>query len=221
MTRPTRTSYSALTTFEECPLSYKLYYMEKIDTPAGAAADRGTRLHKICERYLKGEIDERALPLDFVSIKQDLRIAKELGAKAEEVWLINENWLPQIEEDETTRFKAVVDIHYVQDDELHIWDLKTGKRMKEHEDQLQVYAAIGLSVYPHVKKVTVKGLYLDGFDNVAHYSQAMKPFLQKAWQDRWNTLFQNESWEPTPGPVACRWCSYPKLGLCDSPWARK
>ena len=37
--KPSRTSYSALTKFEECPLKYKLSYIDGINYAAGAAAD--------------------------------------------------------------------------------------------------------------------------------------------------------------------------------------
>lgn len=221
MSRPTRTSYSALTTFEDCPLSYKLAYLDKIDTPAGAAADRGSRLHKACERFIKGEIPDKALPLDFVNVKSLLKEAIALGAKAEEVWLVDHNWHPQTAENESTRFKAIVDIHFLIDDELHIWDLKTGRQSSDYDDQLNAYAAMGFAVYPHVNRVFVKALYLDGFGNQASFHKAMKPYIQDAWQQRWEALFRNEQWDPTPGPIACKWCSYPSLGLCDSKWSRK
>lgn len=221
MTRPTRTSYSALTTFEACPLAYKLSYLDKIDTPSGAAADRGTRLHKACERFINGEIEAKMLPLDFAMIKGFLVDAKHAGAKAEEAWLVDHNWNYQEVENGDTRFKAVVDIHYVIGDELHIWDLKTGRKSSDYDDQLNAYATMGFSRYPDIARVYVKALYLEGFDNQAATHRAMLPYMRRAWEERWQKLFLNESWEPTPGPIACRWCSYPSMGLCDSKWSRK
>lgn len=221
MTRPTRTSYSALTTFEECPLSYKLGYLDKIVTPSGAAADRGTRLHLACERYLKGEIPHEKLPIDFFSVKQFLMEAKEKGAKAEEVWLVDHSWNYQEVEDADTRFKAVVDIHYVEDGVLHIWDLKSGKNYPEHADQLEAYAVMGFSKYPDTQAVQVKALYLDQFGHHAVFQPALLPFLRLKWQDRWEKLFAEKEWAPTPGPIACKWCHYAKMGYCSSPWARK
>ena len=221
MDKPTRTSYSALTTYEECPLAYKLGYIDKISTPSGAAADRGTRLHLACERFLLGEIDSPKLPIDFYAIKQFLIEAKEHGAKAEEVWLIDNEWNLQPEEDNTTRFKAVVDIHYVEGDVLHIWDLKTGKSYPEHADQLEAYAVIGFSAYTGINSVQVKALYLDQFGHHAVYQRALATYLRKKWQERWSKLFVEKEWSPTPGPNACRWCHYAKMGYCDSPWARK
>ena len=221
MSRPTRTSYSALTTYEDCPLSYKLGYIDKISTPSGAAADRGTRLHLACERFLLGEIPAEKLPINFYAIKQYLVEAKAKGAKAEAVWLIDHEWNMQDEEDAATRFKAVVDIHYVEDGVLHIWDLKTGQSYPEHADQLEIYAVIGFSAYPDVESVQVKALYLDQFGHHAVTNRAFAPFLRKKWQERWEKLFAEKEWNPTPGPNACRWCHYAKMGFCDSPWARK
>ena len=221
MRRPTRTSYSALSTYENCPRSYALYYLEGHDTEAGPAANRGTRLHLACERFLRDEIPYEKLPIEFIHIRDELAMMKSLGAKAEEVWLVDEHWSIQEAEDHTTRYKAVVDIHYLVGDTLHIRDLKTGRAYPEHADQLQSYAACGAAKYPHVKDIIVAPLYLEGIGPGVTYSIAIVPFLQNLWRERWDKLFAEAEWPANPSPEACRYCDYVKMGLCDSPWGRK
>lgn len=216
-----RTSYSGLTTYENCPLSYKLSYMDGIRTPSGAAADRGTRLHLSCEKYLKGELPEERLPLEFETIKPALATYKGLGAKAEEVWLTSISWGYQEVEDETTLFKAIVDIHWTEDKTLHIRDLKSGRKYPEHDDQLQLYAAMGFSRYPDAVEVVVGALYLEGMGDSASFRRTIADPLQERWSDRALKLAEEREWKANPGPVACRWCSYAKMGYCDSPWGRK
>lgn len=214
--KPTRTSFSALTTFEACPLSYKLYYMDGHKSEAGAAAQRGTRLHTACERYLKGEIELQKLSIDFLQIKSQLHIMKELKAKAEEVWLIRDDtWEFQDEESPETSFKAIVDIHYVVSKTLFIRDLKSGRRYPEHDDQLQAYALCGMLRYPEVDNVDVGALYLEGPAPSTVYPRAMLPHLQTFWKGRWDLLFNATEYPATPSRDACYFCNYPKMGLCD------
>lgn len=217
MSRPTRTSFSALTTYESCPLSYKLYYFDNHKTEGGAAAQRGTRLHTACERFLKGEIEEAALTSDFRNIRGHLNMFKDLKAEAEQVWLCDGEGNYQEEENEHTRFKAVVDIHYLIGDVLFIYDLKTGRQYPEHADQLQSYAMLGMMRYPNATRVEVAGLYLEGVGHTTHYPREMLPHLLEYWKGRWNILFDAEEFPPTPSLDACRWCDYrkSKMGLCE------
>ena len=217
MTRPTRTSFSALTTFEACPLSYELHYMGGHRSEAGPAAQRGTRLHTACERFIKGEIELQQLSIDFFKIKAQLHIMKECGAKAEEVWLVSDDpWGMQDVEDGNTRFMAIVDLHYVIGPTLFVRDLKTGRRYPEHDDQLQAYALAGLMKYPEVENVDVGALYLEGPAPSTVYPRAMLPHLQAFWKGRWELLFQAEEFPATPSQDACRYCKYPQMGLCDT-----
>jgi len=214
--KPTRTSYSAMTTFESCPKSYALYYLEGHKTEAGAAANRGTRLHTACERFLKGEIELQQLSIDFFQIKAQLHIMKECGAKSEEVWLLSDDpWALQEVEDDTTRFKSIVDIHYVIGETLFIRDLKSGRRYPEHDDQLQGYALVGFHRYPEVTQVDVAALYLEGPAPSMVYPRAMLPHLQTFWKGRWDIVLGAEEYPATPSQDACRYCKYPKMGLCD------
>ncbi len=46
-------SFSRLDTFERCPLSYKLRYIDKVPEIKGTALDTGSKVHEVIERYLK------------------------------------------------------------------------------------------------------------------------------------------------------------------------
>lgn len=215
--RPTRASYSSITTYEACPLSYKLYYLDGHKTEGGSAAARGTRLHTACEKFLKGEIDHTKLSLDFRAIKGQLSIMKDLGAKAEEEWNCDQQWNFQPAEDDTTLIKAFVDIHYVMGKELTIFDLKTGKPYPEHFDQLQLYTVMGFSRYPEVQTITVAPLYLDGPVPPTTYTRPILPHLQDFWKTRARAPVEAQEFPATPSGEACRWCDYKKSkgGQCE------
>lgn len=215
--KPTRTSFSALSTFEECPKRYEISYLHGVENKVGAAAERGTRLHLACERFLKNEIPIQKLPLDFKRIREELEKYRLVNAKAEEVWLCTHDGTYQEVEDEHTRFKAVVDIHYRFGDKLIIRDLKTGQSYPEHDDQLQAYALLGFSRYPDVKEVIVAPLYLEGLGSEKTYTVDDRPYLLAFWQVRWGNLFAATEYPANPAPKTCRWCSYraSKGGPCD------
>lgn len=213
-----RTSYSALSKYEECPLKYKLSYIDYIKYSSGPAAARGTRLHTGCERFLKGEIPATALTVDFMKIRPILERIKELGAKAEEIWLIRDDtWEYQAEETPETTFKAIVDIHWIEDDILHIRDLKTGRPHASHYTQLEVYAVLGFSRYPEVKEIVVAPLYLEGEGDKAHYTKGLEPFIRQFWKEKWDKLYGATEFPATPSNNACQFCSYKKSkgGECE------
>ena len=57
-------SYSRLTRFEQCPLSFKLHYIEKRQAEPGIALRFGKLVHAVLERLLREVIDEeRSGPL--------------------------------------------------------------------------------------------------------------------------------------------------------------
>jgi CRISPR/Cas system-associated exonuclease Cas4 (RecB family) len=216
--RPTRVSFSAISTYETCPASYKFYYLDGIkDARPKPAAERGTRLHTACERFLKGEIELEKLSIDFRKIKPALVQLREYQAVAEEVWMVDINWNYQLEEDANTLIKGVVDIHYIIGDVLFIYDLKTGRKYPEHDDQLQLYAAMGAAKYPRVNYVLVAGLYLEGMGHPTSYTIELMPHLVDFWRVRALAPLEADEFVPTPSVEACRWCPYKKSlgGPCE------
>jgi putative RecB family exonuclease len=62
--RNTHLSYSRLSRFEQCPLSYRLHYIEKKPAEPGLALRFGKTVHAVLERLLKEVLDdERTGPL--------------------------------------------------------------------------------------------------------------------------------------------------------------
>lgn len=218
--KPTRTSYSALTTFEDCPAKYSYRYLtgEYIDS-SSPATRRGTRLHLACESFLKGALPFANLPIELYPIRDFLSVYKQLGALAEEVWLVDRDWNIQRphEEDEATMIKAVVDIHYAIGDVLYVIDLKSGKEYPEHKDQLQLYSVIGLVKYPQIKEVRASALYLYGAGEVTTYSRDSLEGLKMFWKNRALIQLNANLYPATPSTSACRWCQYAKskAGPCE------
>lgn len=212
MNRPTRVSFSAIDKHETCAAAYKYAYIDGVDDPSGAAAQRGTRLHTACELFLKGKLPPDKLPVDFWRIKPQMLELQKRKAKTEEVWCVDRNWNMVSEIDEENIFiKAIVDIHFTEGrDVLHVKDLKTGRIYPHHVDQLQIYGLIGMSRYPRIKRVKVSGLYVDQGkeDHVAEYDRKMQKLLQHHWTERALAVLQDEEFKANPSEENCQWCSF-------------
>lgn len=221
--RPTRTSFSAINKHETCAASYKFSYIDHIDDPSGAAAQRGTRLHTAGELFLKGKLKPEALPVDYWRVKPIMLKLKEAKAKSEETWCVDRDWRKCLPIDEDVMLvKAIIDIHYFEGkDILHVKDLKTGRIYDDHVDQLQLYGLMGLVHYPRAKEVRVSGIYIDqGREfHEATYPRTMMPYLKKHWTERALKVLQDELFTPNPSEDNCKYCNYNKLrkgGPCEA-----
>lgn len=213
MPKPTYVSYSAISMWETCALQYKFAYVEGLDRPSGPAAARGTRLHKALEKYLKGQLPEEQLPVDFWRIKSTLvRYKEEFKAKSEDYWCALENWKKCSKDHPKVWVKAVLDVRYRIGKTLYIVDLKTGRIYPEHVDQLQIYATLALSRMIDIDKVIVKGLYADeGKEwHEATYPRAMANHLRNYWRDRGNKVLTDEVYMANPKPENCKYCPFNK-----------
>ena len=67
-------SYSRLTRFEQCPLSFKLHYVEKHQAEPGISLRFGKLVHAVLERLLREVVDdERSGPLSPDLMNQRFR----------------------------------------------------------------------------------------------------------------------------------------------------
>lgn len=212
--RPTRTSYSAISTFESCEASYLFgYILATEEYQPGEAASRGIRLHKSGELYLKGELPFEDLPVDYWRVKQEMFNMKNAKAKSEEVICVNRDWKIVPSKGPGVFIKAVVDIHWFERKPqiLHVRDLKTGNIYRaDHIDQLQLYGTMALVKYPRAKEVRVGGLYIDHgkHDCEAVYPRKMLPMLINHWTERALKVLTATEFPPKPSPDNCKYCPH-------------
>lgn len=207
MVKPTRWSYSSITTYESCPAKWYYSYIEQLPYQPSAAMVRGTRLHSDCEGYVKGEI--MVVPFELKKVALRLEDFKQKGAKAEEVWLLDKEWNPTEDQDEAW-IKAIIDVHYLTPGVLNLTDYKSGREYPEHKEQLELYAVIGLCKYPELKRAEYEALYLDGGYTSNHGAVLRGDMLdqkRKNWNARAIRIFEDNTYLPNPGG-ACRWCDY-------------
>ena len=215
MPKPTRWSYSSVSTYEACPAKWKFSYVDNIPWKPSAAMVRGTRLHSMAEEYVNGTLSR--VPHEVSKIGLMLEDLKGKGAQAEAVWMLDSGWAPTLDP-AAAWVKAIVDVHYLDGDTLHVKDYKSGREYPGHAGQLELYGLIGMQVYPAVRRVEVGAVYIDAGNEGAQGSliRAMSPKLIKIWDDKARTMMADETYTPTPGG-ACRWCDFQKAkgGPCD------
>jgi hypothetical protein len=206
--RPTRWSYSSISTYRECPAKWKFSYIDNIPWEASAAMDRGTRMHTMCEDYVLGKITY--VPTEIKRVGPLLQQLQSLGAKAEDVWLLDKDWNAT---DDLSKawVKAIIDVHYVGGDILYVKDYKSGQMYDSHRNQLELYGIMGLMKYPEVKRVETSAVYLDtgheGMDG--SLIRAMLPKTIAKWETDAIKMMSDNDFDPCPGN-ACRWCDYKK-----------
>jgi hypothetical protein len=208
VSRPKRWSYSALSTYNECPAKYAYSYIQNLPWPSSPAMARGTLLHQIAEDYM----NEPAAPVPFELKKVGRTIdgLKQKKAKAEVIWLVNRNWEP-VEDQNEAWVKAIVDVHYFDDVDavLHLHDYKSGREYPSHRGQLELYSILGLLRYPPAQRAESSAIYLDGGFSGSEGSiiRAMLPKLIEKWDGQARRMEMDDDFIANPGG-ACRWCPY-------------
>lgn len=206
--RPTRWSYSSISTYRECPAKWKFSYIDNLPWAASAAMTRGTRMHSMCEDYVNGKITY--VPTEIKRVGPLLQQLNSLGAKSEEVWLLDKDWNATNDQSKAW-VKAIIDVHYVLGDILFVKDYKSGQMYDSHRSQLELYGIMGLKKYPQVKRVETSAVYLDtGHEGMeGSLIHAMLPKTIEKWEKDAIKMMSDNDFEPCPGN-ACRWCDYKK-----------
>lgn len=217
MSKPTRWSYSSLSTYKQCPAKWKFSYIDNIPWPPSAAMARGSRMHLMAEEFVKGVVD-RVHP-EIQKIGPQLLMLKSQGAKAEEVWRLKKDWTPA-EDDGETWIKAIIDVHYVDPEGiLFVKDYKSGQMYDDHREQLELYGLIGLCIHTEAPRVETEAVYMDtGYHGMQ--TSIIRPMVEKMiapWDEAANRMMNDEVHAPNPGS-ACRRCPYSKAkdGPCDN-----
>jgi hypothetical protein len=214
--KPTRWSYSSLSTYEECPAKWKYEYIDGIRPPPSPAMERGTMLHTMCELVLNGESDT---PTELEPIGRLLTRLKANQAKPEKAWRLDNQWKPV---DSGSWLIGIIDVHFFRDGALHIYDFKSGRSYPSHSKQLELYSLIGLSTFPEAPRVEVGAIYIDSgkLQRRRTIERAEAPALVRNWSERAQRMFADEELTATPGS-GCYWCQHKdSMGGGCSAWRK-
>ena len=162
-------SYSALKRFEKC--AYEIYLDRVMKNPKPeivetSPLERGNRVHKAAEAYVKGEgqlVGELGI---FASEFERLKEAYGTGTvQVEDSWWFKRDWSESDWEDPDKWAIIKCDVvEWVSQTHMDVTDWKTGKSFGNevsHDQQMMLYAIAAFMKYAALNTVRVKLGYLD------------------------------------------------------------
>lgn len=223
-------SFSRLQDFERCKFYFKLKHLDKVPEPLRPlppgrteyANDRGTRIHKAAEDYVRGGIE---LVEELSHFRPEFEALRTLHAEGktslEGEWGYDENWMPCAWMSETVWLRVKLDALVLPHDKTGTAiDYKTGKRAGneiKHGEQMALYALATFMRYPELEDLNVELWYVDLPDLVhQRYTRDSAMRNLKKYNERGLKLTASEAWPPNPNQYTCRFCMYgPKgSGVC-------
>lgn len=205
------TSFSALDSFETCPLKHYLTRIEKsVKEPPSEAMMWGNSVHKALEKYLK----------DGTPLKPRMKMyqpyADKLKTKYDDADLLVENQLSVTENfqptgwwDKNGWFRGIIDVAVIRGNKAYVFDWKTGKQ-KDNFDQLMMFAALITSHYPDVEQIHSSFIWLQPKQLTTEtYSQEA---ARKFWAnitpriDKLEKAALHNKWPARPSGLCRKWC---------------
>ena len=200
-------SYSSWSLYKKCPLAYKLRYIDKIPGPKpGPALDRGNRIHKNLELFLKGETSAHEAPGMGEKV---VELRSKPALKVEAPWGFTKKWIPTGWTSRDTWCRMKLDASYSTPDQVIVVDFKTGREYPEHKYQASLYLVGAITHWPEHKRFECQMWYLDrGFMRTYPKDRTLVKNERRWWKQAGKALQADTQYAPTPSRTSCRWCDY-------------
>lgn len=220
-------SFSTFSQYCQCPAKVKYSKILKLAEPTNPAMERGNQIHKLAEKYIKGEIGAR-VPVELKAFAAEFKDLRKKFEKISQSMVIEDSWAMTKAWEETAWndwngcwLRLKLDCAYHADDTtLRIRDWKTGKfraeKNEEYVQQCELYALVALILHDHIERVIPDLVYLDvpctypaaGAEPLV-YTRADIPKLKKTWEKRVKAMMSDTLFAPKPNNL-CGWCHYRK-----------
>jgi PD-(D/E)XK nuclease superfamily len=215
-------SYSVYTQYMKCPLSVCFDKIKKIRIvePPNQHFEKGDRVHKAAEDYIRGTGKAPAVIPELASVKDRLAFFRQARAQVELEWSFTREFQPTswFGKDAWLRVKTDVCLDAVEPPLVHITDWKTGKVYDDHRQQRSLYALAGLQLVELGRlaggskdvKLTAEHLYTDTTQSATeeYGMRDLKP-LKREWAARIGTMMTDTRYPPKTG-FHCRYCKFRK-----------
>jgi hypothetical protein len=221
-TKPISWSFSKLSDFQRCKLSFKIKHIDRIPEPERPlpsgktehANDRGSRIHDNIETYIRGHHDALCPEADkhFGTHIDLLRVLHDEGmVEMEGEWGFDRDWEPAPWDAAWVRMKLDILIR-VSDDEAIIGDWKTGRHFGNevsHANQLNLYAVSTFLRHPELEFITVADYYIDhGVSTERQFTRDQALRFKRAFDSQGKAITDCTDWPANPNKFSCRWCPY-------------
>lgn len=217
------TSFSRLKVYETCPYHAKLAFVDKIpqpvDTSRESPLDRGSRVHDLAEKYIRGTAE---LVHELKNFEKELTTLKQHFTERpkhvllEQMWCFDNAWNTVPDDDfVNTWLRVKLDACWFVDDSQRIAvvvDYKTGKKYGnevKHMEQMQLYQLATFLRFPQVEEVEVELWYFDQNETTpAHFKRKNGLRFLKLFNDRMMAMTTATDFPPRPSLYTCRFCPY-------------
>ena len=223
-------SYSRLSYFKNCPRAYKFKYLDKLKEPkrptiegqTETAAERGSRIHSLCEEVIKTPIKStHSLPPELKKIAQTLKevaSVPESHRYTEQTWYFDDQWVEITEEQaksEGYHILVIIDAFYLDphdSEHAKLIDYKSGKRYgneQKHQRQVLLYALAAFHKFPELNFITSELVYTDlGRVHRKAYNRNTVLAQHNYWDQQINRMRDEDDFEPNPNTSSCMFCSW-------------
>lgn len=223
-------SHSRLSDYEQCPLKFKLKYLDKepnfqIDNANKSIhLVRGENVHKALENYVNKRKDGN--PADSISSSNLQEVNKTApliekyismfgidNVHPERQICINSSWMQETWFSKNAFYRAIMDLICIGPTTAFIGDYKTGKftdyTPKSGYGQLELSSAIALSIFD-VEKVNNAYLYVDHKQVVAkEYEQKDRIRLVEHFEAKHLQVNEEVNFDPCKNQY-CKYCEATK-----------
>lgn len=203
-------SYSALSTFQQCPRKYyRIKVVKDVKEPMSDVIIYGQALHKAAEEYVR---DGKEIPEKFSFIKPYIDVLLTIDGErfceyrmgltkelqpceffAKDVWL-----------------RSVADLLIVGEDTAYLIDYKTGKSQYADTKQLELMALCVFKHFPHVQYVKAGLLFVVSKEFIeAAYTLDKQQECWMNWFDeliRLENCYESDTWNPNPNFSCKKFC---------------
>jgi RecB family exonuclease len=203
-------SYSAVKSFETCPLKYyEVAVLKKYPFQETEAARYGVMVHKMAEDFVR---DGTPLPKNLEAFERALQVLRNIpGDKHCELKMgVTADWHPCDFFDSYVWARGIVDLLIVKDDLAYIVDYKTGSNKYPDKKQLELMALMTFTHFPKVQRAKSTLLFLQGPALVkASYTREQAPELIDSWQAKARRIadaHKNNRWPPRQNGLCKSYC---------------
>lgn len=210
---PNTWSFSRWQTHQQCPLKYKLQFVDKLPVEQSAAMARGNKVHLGIAAYLTGEAG--AMPAE-VKTPFHQQLVMEIAdnhrdtAMVEQKWGFTARWTGAAWMGRDVWLRAIADVALCYGDgTAEVIDWKTGKKYGHNDDQVELFALTTMAKFHNeARRVTTRLVYIDaGSEEIAEHDAKDFDKLRDKWSRNAEVMLADRQFFPRPNDK-CKFCSF-------------
>lgn len=223
-------SISKLFMYEQCPMRFRLKYIERMPEPpqpADSPLERGNRIHKHLERYVKGEenslvgIEAKGIGSLDPAITQLRELYGAGMATSEEDWWFDQDWNECARSSVWLWSKLDFSVRDESQGLVITGDHKSGKskyKAVDHIQQTQLYVAVSALKYEWADRHVAEVWYVDeGWIRSQSYTREEALRFVGRFQSRVDRIYRDKFFKPNPSVITCKWCPFSPRGTGSCP----